>query len=170
MIFLIFVAIVICLVIVAIIALLLLQLSRKKKSVEPVVRAESRESSWRLRWFMLSGDSTIKPFEWLVNRFPASVTVKIEELFNNKLHLYRNRITFESETDIAETESSLDMVNGEISSYVEPTKATQYRSNMNDLDNCIFNQYSHLSESKYQECNEDFSNCNLIINNLIEIV
>lgn len=141
-----------------------------KINSDRITCTEARESSWRLRWFIISGDVSINPFEWIIAKFPTSVSAKIRTLFDNKLYLYKSRLEFESEVDIAETESSLDSVNHSIASYANPSNLLQYRDRMNELDTCIFEQYDHLQNSQYSECNDKFNRCGVIIDDLINYV
>lgn len=163
--------------IVAILAILARRSSNKKAVSDSIITDnvanisnEARESSWRLRWFIISGDDSIRPFEWIVNRFHQSTREKINDMFNNKLYQYKCRLRFESESDIADSELALTTINTNISSHIDPTRSSAYYDNMNALDRCIFSQYDHINNNQYKQCNDDLDNCGIIVNRLINIV
>ena len=153
----------------AILLIIGLKLSKRKEVIKPKDDPTplSRESSWRLRWFIVSGDHSVKPFEWIVQSFPESISIKIRELFDNKLYLYRDRVTFDCETDLAENSTSLDVVNSKIASYAPIDKVNDYHSAMTELDNCVLSQYNDVIDNRYDQCNEYFDKCQSIIDRVV---
>jgi hypothetical protein len=125
---------------------------------------------WRMRWFLVSGNLVIHPFQWMIDRVPEKCRGKMIKLLDNKLKYYKRQINFESETDLNESIDGCNQINDELSVVIPLEKPDEFKEKMEELDRLIIDQHRNNLIENYQSSEDQFKRSCETINGIVKIL
>lgn len=159
--------------IVIIIVLLIIIFSKPKKKCDTEVEVSNCDTNsygWRIRWFLISGDNLLHPFQWLIDRIPGKHKFKIIRLLDNKLKYYRRQINFESESDLNDSIDGCSRINDKMSAVIPLDQPDEFKLKMDDLDRLLIDQHRHSLLTDYHSSESEFNQGCDVIKEIIEVL
>lgn len=148
--------------------------SRSKCKTEEVKEINCENSTtqygWRIRWFLISGDSLMHPFQWIIDRVPDRYKEKTTRLLDNKLKYYKRQVSFESETDLNDSINSCSRINDKLSTVIPLEHPDYFKNKMDEFDRLMVEQHRHTILEEFQLSENEFLQGCKSIDEIIQIL